>query len=42
MPSPFGERVVPCIDPELKKKAEKAAAAKENKGKRVSSSVRLS
>lgn len=39
MPSPFGERVVPCIDPELKKKAEKAAAAKENKGKRVKKEI---
>ncbi|XP_042857446.1 DNA topoisomerase 2-alpha-like isoform X2 [Penaeus japonicus] len=39
MPSPFGERVVPSIDPEMKKKAEKAAAAKENKGKRVKKEV---
>ncbi|XP_068236454.1 DNA topoisomerase 2-alpha isoform X2 [Palaemon carinicauda] len=35
MPSPFGERVIPRIDAELKRKAEKAAQAKENKGKRV-------
>ncbi|XP_064095039.1 DNA topoisomerase 2-alpha-like isoform X2 [Macrobrachium nipponense] len=35
MPSPFGERVVPRIDAELKRKAEKAAAAKENRGKKV-------
>lgn len=41
MPSPFGERVVPIIDPEMKKKAEKAAAAKESKGKRVSGIIRF-
>lgn len=34
-PSAFGERIVPLIDAELKKKFEKAAAAKE-KGKKVS------
>ena len=34
-PSPSAERIVPLIDQELKKKYEKAAAAKE-KGKRVS------
>ncbi|XP_066940662.1 DNA topoisomerase 2-alpha isoform X2 [Macrobrachium rosenbergii] len=35
MPSPFGERVVPRIDADLKRKAEKAAAAKENRGKKA-------
>ncbi|XP_069949301.1 DNA topoisomerase 2-alpha isoform X3 [Cherax quadricarinatus] len=34
VPSAFGERVVPHIDAELKKKAEKAAAAKERGGKK--------
>lgn len=34
-PSAFGERIVPQVDQELKKKFEKAAALKE-KGKKVS------
>lgn len=39
MPSPFGERVIPRIDADLKRKAEKAAALKENKGKKVKREV---
>ncbi len=34
LPSPKGQRVVPKIDPELRKKAEKAVIAKENKKKK--------
>lgn len=33
LPSPKGRRIEPVIDAELKKKIEKAVAAKENKGK---------
>lgn len=36
LPSPKGRRIEPVIDPELKKKIEKAVQQKENKGKRVS------
>ncbi|KAG1697692.1 DNA topoisomerase 2-alpha [Nymphon striatum] len=34
LPSPLGQRIVPRIDPELRRKAEKAAESKENKGKK--------
>ena len=37
MPSPIGERVLPRIDPELKKKLEKAATAGAGRGKKVGS-----
>jgi hypothetical protein len=36
LPSPKGRRIEPVIDPELRKKIEKAVQQKENKGKRVS------
>ena len=39
MPSPKAQRIAPKIDPELKRKAEKAAALKENKGKKVKKEV---
>ena len=39
MPSPQAERIVPRIDPELKRKAERANAAKENKGKKIKKEV---
>jgi len=35
LPDPTAERVAPTVDPALRLKVEKAAAAKENKGKRV-------
>lgn len=35
MPSPAARRVAPVITDDLKKKVERAVAAKENKGKRV-------
>lgn len=37
LPSAFGERVVPQVDAEIKKKLEKAAAAKERGGRKVMS-----
>lgn len=34
-PSPFGEKIEPVIDLEIRKKAEKAAVAKENRGRKI-------